>query len=93
MTKWRVTRPITKYGVYYAAGSIQDDSSSVVGSLQRMYHWEKVAAGSDRQKPSSPASVGLEGLSKADLFALAADRGVNVPGRASKSDIRELLES
>ncbi len=42
MTKWRVTKPITKHGVYYAKGEIHDDSSSVVGSLQRMFHWEKV---------------------------------------------------
>ena len=59
MTKWRVTKPVTKHGVYYAAGEIYDDSSSVVGSLQRIFHWEKVddpkpkAAAASRKKVSS----------------------------------------
>ena len=54
MTKYRVTRPITKYGVYYADGEIHDDSSSVVASLARTYGWVKVEPVKAKPKAAAP---------------------------------------
>ncbi len=93
----KVTKAITRHGRYYKVGEVF--SLNTVGeedSMRRTFphHFKATAGGSSRQaKPSDPASAGLGGLSKTDLLALAADRGVAIPGRASKSDIRELLES
>ena len=77
----RVTTPITKYGRYYAAGTIIDDPTSVEQSLARLNKWETVSD----PKPA----VGR--LGKPALVELATDGGFDVSG-LTKSEIVQLLE-
>ena len=78
----RVTRPITKYGRYYAAGEILDEPlTSVERSLKNLLQWEKV----DDPEPA------IGGLRKPQLVGIAVERGVDVEG-LTKAEIIELLE-
>ena len=77
----RVTRPITKYGRYYAAGEVIDEPTPVEASLSRLLQWEQV----EDPKPS----VGK--LGKPALVELAVDGGFDVAG-LTKAQIVELLE-
>jgi hypothetical protein len=77
----RVTTPITKYGRYYAAGTIIDTPASVEQSLARLLQWETVSD----PKPA------IGGLRKPQLVQLAEDRGLDVEG-LTKSEIVQLLE-
>jgi hypothetical protein len=82
--KFRVTQPKTVYGRYYGLNEIVDihdgspGDSSVSRSLARLYKWEPV---SGDPKP----------LTKPDLYALAEKRGVEVPAKATKKELLELL--
>jgi hypothetical protein len=76
----RVTKPVTKFGRYYAAGDIVDDPTAVELSLARLFMWETV----DDSKP-------LGGLRKPELVQLAEDDGLDVSG-LTKAQIVELLE-
>lgn len=76
----RVTRPITHYGRYYAAGEVIDDPSSTDQSLCRIYSWEILA-------DSEPA---ITSLRKADLVEIAESRGLDVEG-LTKAEILGVL--
>ena len=79
----RVTKAVTKYGRYYAAGDIIDDPSPLeAGSLRRLYGWEILA-------DSEPD---LGSLRKPVLVQLAEDRGLDVDG-LTKAEIVEVLEA
>ncbi len=75
----RVTKPITKYGRYYAAGEIITDPSGEEWSMFRLYGWEKV----DDPEP-------LAGLLKPALLQLAQDRGLET-GELTRKQLIELL--
>ena len=76
----RVTRPVTKYGRYYAVGEILDEPlTSVERSLKSLFQWETV---------DDPA---ISGLRKPQLVDIAVERGVDVEG-LTKAEIIELLE-
>jgi len=77
----RVTKPVTKYGRYYASGDIIDQPSSTEQSLGRMYGWEQV-------NDSAPS---LGGMKKAELVQLAEDRGLDVSG-LTKKDLLDVLD-
>ena len=76
----RVTKAITKYGVYYAVGDIIDEPSSVEDSLRRLLKWELV----------SDSAPSLTGKRKADLIELAVERGFDVDG-LTKNELVDLL--
>jgi hypothetical protein len=76
----RVTKPITKFGRYYAAGEIIDTPTPVEASLARLLQWETVS-------DSKPVS----GLRKPELVQLAEDGGLDVAG-LTKAEIVQLLE-
>lgn len=75
----RVTKPITKYGRYYAAGELIADPSGEEWSMYRLYGWEQV---------SDPKPVGE--LSKPDLVQLAKDCGLYEDG-LKKTELIDLL--
>jgi hypothetical protein len=77
----RVTKAVTKYGVYYAVGDIIDNPSGLHDSLRRLYGWEVLA--------DSPPSI--KAMRKSDLVELAVERGFDVEGLTA-SDLRNLLE-
>ncbi len=78
---FRVTRPITKYGRYYAAGEILNEPlTSVERSLKNLLQWEKV-------EDPEPA---IGGLRKPQLVELAEERGFDVEG-LKKTELVELL--
>ena len=80
--QYRVTKAIKSNGHYYQVGDVVEND----GSLARLFGWTKVDA-----PVSEPVS--LAGKTKAELLDLAAQRGVEVPAKSSKAQIRELLES
>ena len=77
----RVTKAVTQYGRYYAAGDIVENPSSTERSLGRLFKWETV---------SDPVAS-LQGMSKPELVQTAEGRGLDVTG-LTKAEIRELLE-
>jgi hypothetical protein len=77
----RVTKAVTKYGVYYAVGDVIDNPTSVEDSLRRIYGWEVLA--------DSPPSI--KAMRKSELVELAGDRGFDVDGLTA-SELRNLLE-
>lgn len=78
----RVTKAVTKYGRYYAAGEIIDNPGPLQDSLRRTHGWEIL--------PDSAPS--LAGLTKPQLVEIAHERGLDVAG-LNKSELRRLLES
>ena len=87
----RVTKAITRNNHYYRVGDeYPSRDESHAGSLNRQFVWlELVDSG---PKPAvKPAS--LAGLSKAELLDAAQRRGVEVPAKATKKPLVELLES
>jgi len=77
----RVTKPVTKYGRYYAAGTVIDEPTSVEASMGRLLQWETVVA----PEPS------LAALRKPELVQIAQERGLDVSG-LNKSELVALLE-
>ncbi len=75
----RVTKPITKYGRYYAAGELITEPSGLEWSMCRLYGWEQV----DDPKPVSE-------LLKPELVQLAKDGGLYEDGM-SKPELIEAL--
>ncbi len=86
MQRYRVTKAIYHQGHYYAVGDVVEND----GSLARLFAWKKT----DARLSETPAEAdpALAGKSKAELLDLAVERGVEVPVRATKTQIRELLE-
>ncbi len=75
----RVTKPVTKYGRYYAAGEVLTDLTGEEWSMYRLYGWEKV---------SDPEPIGQ--LNKPDLLQLAQDRGLETDGLTKKQLVEAL---
>ena len=73
----RVTHLVTKYGVYYATGTMIDHPTSVESSMGRLFKWETV---------SEP----LAGKRKPELVQLAESRGLDAGG-LTKTELIELL--
>ena len=84
MATYRVTKAIYHQGVRYEVGDVVEND----GSLARIFGWEKVAT----VQPAASRSDGVAGMSKAGLLDLAHERGVEVPAKATKATLRELLE-
>ncbi len=74
----RVTKPVTKYGRYYAAGETISEPSGLEWSMYRLLGWEQV----DDSKP-------LSGMNKTQLLQLAD--GLETAGLTRKQLI-ELLK-
>ena len=87
----RVTTPITKYGRYYAAGTIIDDPTSVEQSLARLNKWETVSDPVDAHNEAVAYLYALDGMRKPQLVELARDGGFDVAG-LTKAEIVKLLE-
>ena len=89
--KWRVTKPITIQGRYYAAGEVVE-ASPQIDSYRRMLHWVAVDDDTPTTKLQSEAPAGdLSGLRKAELVALAEERGLPVPAKSTRKDLIALL--
>ena len=84
MQRYRVTKAIYSDGHYYQVGDVVEND----GSLARLFGWKKV----DGPVSTQPADT-RAGKTTAELLDLAADRGVEVPAKSTKAQIRELLES
>ena len=98
--KLLVTKAITKDGVYYAKGSVAEFSDSLGGSYHRLFGWPyadedgEVSAAPVYSLDSElgPAPV-LADLTKKELIAEANTRGVELPAKANKTRILEILEA
>jgi len=75
----RVTKPITKYGRYYAAGEVLPEPSGLEWSMCRLYGWEKV---------EDPKPLGQ--MTKTQLLQLADDGGLETAGLTKKQLIEKL---
>ena len=96
--RWRVTNPITVYGRYYATGEVVDiDPNTHLDSYRRMLRWEKVDDSTPlRSEKALMADLAddlsdVSGLKKAELVALAEERGLPVAAKATRKDLIELL--
>ena len=83
MQRYRVTKAVTQHGHYFQVGDVVEND----GSLARLFGWVKVDG------PVSQPVDDLAGLSKAELLGVAEERGVEVPAKILKPNLRELLES
>ena len=92
----RVTKPITIHGRYYATGDIVE-STPQIDSYRRMLRWEKVGDSTPLRSESALMAdladdlSDVSGLKKAELVALAEERGLPVAAKATRKDLIELL--
>ena len=92
----RVTKPITIHGRYYATGDIVESTPQIV-SYRRMLRWEIVDDSTPlRSEEAVMADLAddlsdVSGLKKAELVALAKERGLPVAAKATRKDLIELL--
>ena len=95
--KLLVTRALTIDRVYYAEGTVAEFDDSRGGSLHRQWGWTYVdedgessaASASSRAPASGPV---LAELTKPKLKAYAKEHGIELPAKATKGDILEILE-
>ena len=78
----RVTKAVTKYGVYYAVGDVIDNPTGLHDSLRRIYGWEIL----DDSPPS------FSSMRKPELIRLVEGRGLDGSG-LTKPELIDLLES
>jgi hypothetical protein len=88
----RVTRAFTIQGRYYGLGEVVDESPAH-HSYRRLYGWELVPDTPSEPAPPAGTADNLVGMKKADLQALAADRGLEPPPDATRKNLIDLLES
>ena len=95
--KARVTKPITIHGRYYATGDIVE-STPQIDSYRRMLRWEIVGDSTPLKSEEAlmaelagSGDADLAGLKKAELVALAKERGLPVAAKATRKDLIELL--
>ena len=93
----RVTKPITIHGRYYATGDIVE-STPQIDSYRRMLRWEIVGDSTPLKSEEAlmaelagDGDADLAGLKKAELVALAEERGLPVAAKATRKDLIELL--
>jgi hypothetical protein len=79
----KVTRPITKDGYYYAAGTIIQTPTGTELSLARLWGWETVT--------DSPVVRPVKKPTKPELVQIAKGRGLDTAG-LTKNELIDLLE-
>lgn len=83
--------PYVLRGVSFPSGKpVKVDSAALALKLRCMAHFEEVDA--SVAKAEAPAEKALEDLSKAELLALASEKGVEVHAGATKAAIIELIK-
>jgi hypothetical protein len=75
-------------GVLYRPGDILPDTESTRALIKR-----KKAEWTEEEELLPPVSGGYWDETAKNLYALAKERGIDVPRRANKADIVELLEA
>ncbi len=94
--KLLVTKAMTIDHVYYAKGSVAEFDDSRGGSLHRLHGWPyadedgEVSAAPVYAQEMAPGPVFAD-LTKKELIAYAYDNGVELPAKATKTEIREIL--
>ena len=96
--KLLVTKAITKDGVYYAKGMVAELDDARGGSYHRLFGWPytdeggEVSAAPVYTQEMAPGPV-LADLTKRELRAYAAENNVELPAKATKTEILEIFEA
>ncbi len=92
-----VTNAKTIQGAYYAKGTVAEFSDTTGGSYHRLFGWPYADEdGNESETPVyTPPEVipALSDLTKRQLITEARERGVELPAKATKTEIREILEA
>ena len=101
--KLLVTNAKTINGVYYAKGTVAEFGDTTGGSYHRLYGWpyadedgeESAAPVYDQELAPEPELVGsvFADLTKKELIRYAYDHDVELPAKANKGTILEILEA
>ncbi len=96
--KLLITKAVTKDGVYYAKGTVADFPDSQGGSYHRLFQWPY--ADEDGEESAAPvytqavyAAPVFADLTKAKLKAYAAEYEIELPVKATRVEILEILEA
>ena len=91
--KLLVTNAKTIQGTYYAKGTVAEFDDSRGGSAHRTFGWPY--ADEEDEVSAAPVDDGpvFADLTKKELIAYAYNTGVELPAKATKTEIREILEA